>query len=245
YDAIFTLGGDGTVMGVLQALAQTGIPVGVLPGGTGNLLARALRVPLSVPKAVAALCRGYFRDVDVARLGDGRLFAFAAGVGIDATMVMETSIAAKRRFGVAAYVGAATRATLALDRFILHAMVDGVSHRLTATTALVANFGAVLHGALHLGPSILENDGMLDLCVFSPASVRDALRLGWRIARRDFATDPAMHFFRGRHIHLETEPPRGVQADGDYLGVGTLDATVLPGAARLLVPSSPAQAVTS
>jgi len=236
HDAVFTLGGDGTVMEVLRALLGDATPVGVIPGGTGNLVARALGIPMSPARAALALLGGETTTIDVGTLEDGRVFAFAAGIGIDATMIARTSAAAKRRFGVLAYVVAATRATLALDSFTLRATVDGVPHTFRATSAMVANFGAVLGGLIQLGPGISPNDGMLDLCVFSPASVGDAFRLGWRLLRHDFGTDPAMHFLRGRTLHLETDPPGDTQADGELLAPGSLHVTVAPRAARLLVP---------
>lgn len=236
YDAVFTLGGDGTVMEVVQGLLGNATPVGVLPGGTGNLVARALGIPLSVPRAVQTLVRGETRAIDLGALGGGRVFAFAAGIGIDASMVADTSPRAKRRYGVLAYIATAVRATLALERFTLDVTVDGESHRYRATSAMVANFGSVLGGMIRLGPGIQENDGMLDLCVFSPASARDAFRVGWRLLRHDFRSDPAMHFHRGRTLLLRTEPARAVQADGELLAGSTLDVTVAPLAARMLVP---------
>jgi len=237
YDAVFSLGGDGTVMEVLQALRGGTVPVGVLPGGTGNLVARALGIPLSVGAAVRELLRGDVTEIDLGDVGGGRLFAFAAGTGIDASMIARTSGAAKRRFGVWAYVATALRAALSIDRFDLEATVDGVSYRYRATSAMVANFGSVLGGMIRLGPGIRENDGMLDLCVFSPTSARDAFRVGWRMLRHDFRTDPAMHFHKGRTLRLETAPGRAMQADGELLPAGVLHVRVVPRGARMLVPS--------
>lgn len=234
-DAVFTLGGDGTAMEVLGALAGSGVRVGVLPGGTGNLIARALSTPRSVRRAVVSLLAGGERTIDLARMADGRRFAFAAGVGIDATMVASTTMRAKRRMGVGAYVTSGVAAALSLDRFALCATVDGVRHERRATAALVANFGSVLSGLVTLGPGISPNDGMLDLCVFSPTDARDALRLGWRILHRDFGTDPAMLFLKGRSIHIETDSPRLAEADGELVGMTPLSAVAEPGAARLLV----------
>ena len=90
YDAVFTLGGDGTAMEVVGALAGSRRPVGILPGGTGNLVARTLGIPLDVRRAVPALLAGTPADVDLGRLGSGGCFAFAAGVGVDARMIDET-----------------------------------------------------------------------------------------------------------------------------------------------------------
>lgn len=236
-DAVFTLGGDGTAMEVLHAMQGRREPVGILPGGTGNLVARALGTPRRVGPAVRALLRGVVRTVDLAQLADGRVFAFAAGMGIDSTMVLRTSARAKRRFGVLAYVVNAVRAALALDAFALSATVDGTRHDFRATAALLANFGDLFGGLLRVGPSVRENDGMLDLCVFTPANVGDALRVGWRLLRHDFGSDPAMHFMQGRAVALESDPPRQAQADGELLPGTGVRATVIPGGARLLAPA--------
>ncbi len=236
-DAVFTLGGDGTAMEVLHAMQGRGQPVGILPGGTGNLVARALGTPRRVGPAVRALLRGTVRTIDLAQMPDGRVFAFAAGMGIDSTMVQRTSAAAKRRFGVLAYVVSAVRAALALDAFTLSATVDGARHDFRATAVLLANFGDLFGGLFRVGPGVRENDGMLDLCVFTPSNVGDALRVGWRLLRHDFGTDPAMHFLQGRVVSLESDPPRQAQADGELLPGTGVRATVIPGAARLLAPA--------
>src|SRR5205085_5857746 len=107
YGAVFALGGDGTAIEVLAALAYTATPVGVLPGGTGNLVARSLGIPLSIPRAVPALLAGEEALIDLGVLGgNGRSeqrFAFTLGVGIDAKMIEATRPALKQRFGIAAY----------------------------------------------------------------------------------------------------------------------------------------------
>ena len=235
YDAVFTLGGDGTAMEVLHVVGQLGRPVGVLPGGTGNLVARALGTPLDTRRAVLALLDGEERAIDLGVLADGRTFTFAAGVGIDVTMIEQTSPALKKRFGVLAYVAAGTRASLGLESFRVDATVDGERHTFDATAALVANFGTVLGGLIHLGPAIVPDDGQLDLCVFAPRNVGQAVRLGWRILRHDFGGAPNMHFLRGREIRLETTPVRMAQADGELLGPTPLVCRVIPHAARVLV----------
>lgn len=236
YDAVFTLGGDGTAMEVLHVVGQLGRPVGVLPGGTGNLLARALGTPLNTRRAIRALLDGEERAIDLGVLADGRTFSFAAGVGIDVTMLERASPQLKRRFGVLAYVIAGGRAALRVEPFQLDATVDGQRHTFHATAALVANFGTVLGGLIHLGPAIVPDDGTLDLCVFAPRSVREALRLGWRILRHDFREAPQMYFLRGREIRLETAPARMAQADGELIGPTPLDCRVVPRAARVLMP---------
>ena len=235
YDAVFTLGGDGTVMEVIGALAHSAIPIGVLPGGTGNLIARVLDIPLDVGRAVRALLDGDDARIDLGSI-EGRRFAFAAGVGIDATMVEMTSRALKSRLGVLAYFWTGAAAALRQERFSVVATVDGVRHQRRATMVMVANFGAVFRDLIKLGPGIRQDDGMLDLCVFSPTGLRDSIRVTWRLLRKDFRTDPCMLYTAGRRIRIETEPARPVQADGDLVGMTPFDVAVEPLAVRLLVP---------
>ena len=236
YDAVFTLGGDGTAMEVVGALANSGLPVGILPGGTGNLIARALGTPLVMRRAVRALIGGEVRRVDLGILDDGRRFAFAAGVGIDSQMIEHTSPWLKRRIGVGAYVFAAAGAILRRDNVHVRATVDGEVIERDAAAVMLTNFGAVLNDRLSLGPGIRQDDGKLDLCVFSPGGLTDAIRILWRLSRKDFRSDPCMLFRAGTVFRIETDPPCQAQADGDLLGPTPFGARVEPHAATLLVP---------
>ena len=236
YDAVFTLGGDGTAMEVVGALANSGLPVGILPGGTGNLIARALGTPLVMRRAVRALISGEVRRVDLGILDDGRRFAFAAGVGIDSQMIEHTSPWLKRRIGVGAYVFAAAGAIFRRDNVHVRATVDGELIERDAAAVMLTNFGAVLNDRLSLGPGIRQDDGKLDLCVFSPGGLTDAIRILWRLSRKDFRSDPCMLFRAGTVFRIETDPPCQAQADGDLLGPTPFGARVEPHAATLLVP---------
>ena len=240
YDLVFTLGGDGTAMEVAGALAGSGIAIGVLPGGTGNLLARALGIPRNVPKAVLALARGDVRQIDLGAVL-GHRFAVAAGVGIDASMVAETPAWMKRRLGVLAYTIIATRAALRavlLRRFFLVRIeVDGEIIERRAAAVLFANFGAILEDRISFGPGILVDDGLLDCCIFSPAHLGDAVRIMWRVTRQDFRPDRALLYRQGTHFRIETDPVLPLQADGELLGVTPAEVTVQPLAAHLLIPA--------
>lgn len=236
YDAVFTLGGDGTAVEVIGALAGTGTPVGILPGGTGNLIARTLGIPVTLRKAVDVLVHGVRVQIDLGELADGRRFAFSAGVGIDVRMIEGAPTRLKRRLGVLAYVLSATRAVLRRQDFRVRATVDGVVHERLASAVMVVNFGAVLNDLITLGPGIRSDDGMLDLCVFSPRTVLDSIRVLWRLFRKDFRSDVCLLYAPGRHVRVETFPPRTAQADGEIIGMTPLDITVAPLAALLLVP---------
>lgn len=236
YDAVFALGGDGTAVEVIAALTPDGPPVGVLPGGTGNLLARALSIPLSVPRAIRALVSGDDVRFDLGRLGDGARFAIGAGVGIDASMIAGTSQAWKRRAGVSAYVIAGATHVLRRRRFKAVVTVDGAVSTRDASVVLVANFGVLLNGFVTLGHDIRHDDGKLDVCIFDPVTLGDVMRITRKLLFRDFRPDPAMTYIQGSHIIVATDPELPAQADGELIGRTPFVATVEPLAARLLVP---------
>ena len=239
YDMVFTLGGDGTAMEVAGALAWSGIPIGVLAGGTGNLLGRALGIPRSVTKAVPALLSGGVRQIDLG-VALGHRFAVAAGVGIDSALVQETPRWMKRRLGVLAYTLMAAKAALravVLRRFFdVRIEVDGEVIERRAAAVMFANFGAILDDRISFGPDIAVDDGVLDCWVFSPTHLGDALRIMWRVTRRDFRPDRSILYKKGTRFHLTTDPVLVLQADGELLGPTPAEVTVEPLAAHLLVP---------
>ena len=236
FAAVFTLGGDGTAMEVIGALAYTETPVGVLPGGTGNLVARALRTPLRIERAVPALLDGDLASVDLGYIPEcKRRFAFSSGVGVDARMIDETHPETKRRFGIGAYVHTGVKVGLNRRAFGVRVEVDGVALEREATSLMVANFGTVLDRLFMLGPGIKQDDGLLDLCVFSPAHALDAVRIAWRLFSRTFRSDDAMLYRSGREFRIECDPPQLYQADGELLGTTPYTIRVEPLAARLLI----------
>jgi YegS/Rv2252/BmrU family lipid kinase len=235
-EPLYVLGGDGTVMEAVNALVGCPVPVGVLPGGTGNQLARLLRIPLHPQRAVRALARPRVELLDLGRLADGRHFALTAGMGLDAAMIAGTPTASKRRFGVAAYVASAARAVWSASSFGVEIVANGERVEREAGLVMIANVASVLDGRFSLGPEIAHDDGWLNVAVLSPRGLRDGLTLASRLARGDFRPDPRMLFIRTRAVQVTADRPVPMQADGELLPGATLDATVVPAAARFLAP---------
>ncbi len=236
YDAVFTLGGDGTVVEVLSALAHQGPPIGVLAGGTANVVARTLRIPLNPARAIPVLLNGDEATLDLGRLGDGRRFAIGVGVGLDATMMTEAPARLKKRFGFMAYVIGGYKALIRNQKFSLRLSVDGVVYDRQASAVLIANLGAVLNNLVAFGDGILQDDGLLNACVFSPTNLSDSIRILWRMIRKDFSDDPCMFYKSGREFKVETLPQMPAQADGELLSGTPISVSVDPLAGRLLIP---------
>lgn len=236
---LFVLGGDGTVMEVVGALVGREVAVGVLPGGTGNQLARHLGIPLSVRRAVGALAGATRTRLDLGRLDEGRHFALTAGFGLDAAMILGASPALKRRIGVGAYFWSATRAVMGMRPFVVRIEADGKLFEREAGLAMICNVGAVMDGRFGLGPGVSPDDGWLDVCVVSPRGLADGVTLATRMARRDFRDDARLFFIRAQRVRLEAPAGVPAQADGEVLPLSRLDATVVPGGAQFLAPAHP------
>ena len=236
YDAIFTLGGDGTAIEIIGALAHAGPPVGVLPGGTANVVARTLGVPANIGRAVHRLLEGEEARVDLGRLSTGQRFAVGMGVGLDASMIALAPSRLKRRFGFFAYLMSAARALVKLEPFQIRMEVDGEVIETRAVVALVLNIGAILNDLIRFGDGIRRDDGYLNACIYSPANHRDTVRIIWKMLRKDFSPDPCILYRQGCNFRLSTDPPTMGQADGELIGTAPFHIVVEPLAARVLVP---------
>jgi diacylglycerol kinase family enzyme len=182
------------------------------------------------------LLAGDEATMDLGRLGDGRRFAIGVGVGLDAAMISEAPARLKKRFGFMAYVIGGYKAVLRNERFKLRLTVDGVVFDRSASAVLVANLGAVLNDLVTFGDGILQDDGLLNACVFAPTTFFDSMRILWRMLRKDFGPDPCLFYQSGREFLIETYPPMRAQADGELLTGTPVSVSVDPLAARMLIP---------
>lgn len=238
-DLLLVAGGDGTVRTACAELAESGIPIAILPIGTGNLLARNLGVPLDLADALDVAFDGNAQPVDIVQLrADDREpdhSMVMAGMGLDARIMSETNTDLKKVVGPAAYVmtGLATlnsapfRAAITLD--------GGAPVERTPALALVANVGNV-QGQIALVPDALPDDGLLDLMLASPESVGDWGAIATRVLTRA-ADHPNVERAQVRKLVIETPEPIAYQIDGDTIGeCRRLEASVLSRAVLVMVP---------
>ena len=239
YQRVLAMGGDGTVAAVVQALSGTGIPLGILPAGTGNLVARELGIPVDVAAAFrTALDDGSpLRAIDAMRI-NGRIFLLNAGVGVNAITIAKTSRLGKTLFGQAAYVGTAVWRGLCATSAPLELIVDGDRKVFQATDVLVSNCGGLARVLHPNGPTILPDDGLLNVCV---VSVKSPLQYSWYYLRRWIFPkgEHRIVFERtaARHVTVMAPKPLVVQADGDIIGDTPIEIEVLPKAVSLFVPN--------
>jgi YegS/Rv2252/BmrU family lipid kinase len=239
-ELVVICGGDGTVMACLGPLADSGMSAAIVPVGSGNLLARNLGIPLEFDEALATAVDGEERRIDLGRLDD-QPFAVMAGMGFDAAMMADTTEGMKRVAGWAAYVSSGLRHLRDPVMRVRLRIDDGPELRRSARTVLVGNVGQ-LEGGLELLPDAAADDGLLDVVVVAPRTLRDWLRVAYRIVRHH-KHDRHLERHRGQSISIEADRTVPRQMDGEVIGEGRrIDARVQPGALIVRVPQSSAAA---
>lgn len=245
YELVVTAGGDGSVRLAADALAGTEVPLGIVPMGTGNLLAAVLGTPRQSLVAAARLADAEPVIIDTGMLdmaGSHETFAVAAGLGFDARVMRATNRAAKARFGVLAYFATIARLVPSLPAAETEIVVDGRIYQLTTVALLIANCGQIVPGLLGPRAALDPQDGLLDVVAIRG----DALPLGLAVAaasglhslvRGDTHGHGPSLRLRGKEVEVRTDPPEPAQVDGDLLPEfdGHLRATIRPRSLSVLV----------
>jgi YegS/Rv2252/BmrU family lipid kinase len=240
-DLVIAAGGDGTVRIVADGLAGSGIPMGLVPAGTGNLLARNLGVPLDESKALDVAVEGRTRTIDLIKItADDRRaehYAVMAGIGVDAVIMDETDPGLKAQIGSAAYFIAAARALGRLPIDLRIKIDDHHTHHRKAMICTIGNVGA-LTGNLTLIPGAKPDDGILNIYVASPHRFTHWLRVLVRLVTRRPHSEDHVDEWVGRRVELVLKEPDTYELDGDVLGeTRRLVAEIQPGALVVCVPS--------
>lgn len=243
-DVVLACGGDGTVRSVAQALAGTGVALGLVPMGTGNLLAKTVGVPSDAAAATRVALSGDDRTIDVGRIRvdddeEERVFLVMAGTGLDAVVMEKTGEAMKARVGRLAYFisgfrsmfGPQTRLTIRVD--------DGPVLRRRSRTVVVGNIGTLL-GGLVLMPAATFDDGRLDIVNIAPKGFAGWVAVLLRVMTRKRRGHQRVEHWQAASVVITTEAPQAAQIDGDPIGdVSELHLCVDPGVLVVRVPPAP------
>lgn len=245
-DTVVAVGGDGTVRAVAEGLAGQDVALGIVPRGTGNLLARNLDVPLDdLTAALERIRDGEPRRIDLGWFRQGeeeQAFAVMIGFGIDAQMLVETDDNLKERAGWLAYVEAMGRAVAGAEMTGMRIALDeDEPQAVEAHTVLIGNCG-LLQGGIRLLPDAEVDDGQLDLLVVSAdgalqwlGAVRsvvwdNGIRRMFGAPEEAVSTESTRHL-TAREVRVELDAPRRFEIDGEEIGeVSAFQVRVQPGA---------------
>jgi diacylglycerol kinase family enzyme len=238
-DLVLVAGGDGTVRVVCAELAGTGIPVGVLPAGTGNLLARNLEISLDLDTALAEVLDGSDRSIDSVRVEGDQLpadrFVVMAGLGLDAAIIADAPDDLKKHVGWAAYV-VSTLKNLNHPSVRVEIIVDNqTAVRRRARTVVIGNVGR-LQANIPLLPDATPDDGSIDAVILTPRRISQWPRLVLGLVIKSWREEH-LERFTGHRIQIRAERTVRRQLDGDTIAGGTsLTAEVDASALVVRVP---------
>lgn len=233
---VFAAGGDGTVRGCAQALAETGVPLAIVPLGTANLTAHALGVPTRAARAIKAGFDGRDHQIDLAVVDVGMACVAMAGIGLDAAVVAGTGRWGKRRLGWVAY-GLSGVARLAWPPSEFTVRLDGGAALIRRARCVVVGNAGLLPGGFTLLPGARLDDGQLDVGILAAGGAVGWARVAGWVLTRSRRTGRELERFRACRVEISAGEDVPRQVDGEVITSGrTLNVAVRRGALTVRLP---------
>ncbi|HEY9860862.1 MAG TPA: diacylglycerol kinase family protein [Candidatus Obscuribacterales bacterium] len=261
YDMVIVGGGDGTVSEVAKGLIHAPIPLGIVPIGTYNNIARSLNIPTDMAQACQVIAQGQIKSIDVGQANDDNEHYFfeAAGVGLDAALFPlgeEVKGGQWGRMLQAARLAmgyqpqrlrieldrplaeATTRTSLRNKRFLRRQLATRSEFQLQALLVVVAN-GPYYGTGFTVAPDAVMDDGLLTVSVYRKFSKWELVRHFWSISRGQYYYSPKIETYQVAKVRLTSIAKLPVHIDGHQIGELPVTFQVVKQALRVLVPAEP------
>jgi diacylglycerol kinase (ATP) len=238
-DYVLAAGGDGTVAAVVGGLVNSQVPMGILPLGTGNGLARDLNIPITLPEALALLTSPE-RDVqnlDVMQVGDA-YYVLNVSIGVSADTMHTTGREEKQKFGMLAYLRRGIESINRANLHRFHVIIDGRKVTFLASEVMITNDKFMGLQPQLEGVEVEANDGALDMFIVRANSLVDYLGVFGRfiIPARQKDELQLKHMPIRDSVLVQSDRPLRVQADGEVIGQTPVEIRVVPDALQVIVP---------
>ncbi len=235
FDVVVAVGGDGTVNEVVCGLVNSGVPLGIVPAGSGNGLAREFGIPLRMEEACQSIIKGQTRAVDVGRM-NGRCFLGTAGAGYDGFVVKLFEQKWGNRRGLLPYLHVALMGFFEHEIGPVRLKLNG--RKLTVLPLLVTAANATQFGGRAvIAPKALPDDGLLDLCVIDKVNFFQAFYHWPKLFMGSIDRMPQWQTYRTDCVEISSDSPLPIHVDGEPLhGTTRLKIDVLPKALHIRVP---------
>ena len=237
-DLVVAAGGDGTVSGVVNGLVKEDVPLGIIPVGTGNGLARAMGIPLAPQEALKLLTGDHIVEcLDAMQVGD-KYYILNVSAGISSRAMRETTPEVKRRLGVLAYAQNILKDLAKKQTAVFKLSLDGNDVRLRAAEVLVANGTIRQEGPLLFGDRDFYHDGELEVNILTATQTKDYVRLAWDLLLDKQDSSGSLKDLTVKHeIRLDVSGGHlPVQGDGEVIGKTPVDIKMVPGALQVIIP---------
>lgn len=240
---VVAVGGDGTIAQVVRNVFKfPNINIGVIPQGTGNILASNLGIPNEVDFALKTVFNGKEEHMDLGQV-DGHPFTIIAGVGVPAEIIRGMKKREKEIFGIWAYFLKGLEHIYSAKEFAFRLTIDGKEIETKSIAIFVMNAGNFLGPLPTLTPEAKHHDGYLDVCIASIKSLKEDpvgyFELLINYLTRNLTNEGAIQSYKAKDIIIESTPHLKVQADGDIVSTTPTKISILPKKLKVLVPSKP------
>jgi diacylglycerol kinase (ATP) len=234
-DAVLVGGGDGTLNAAVQGLVGERLPLGILPLGTANNLARTLGIPFDIEGAAAIAAAGHRRRIDLGLVND-RYFFTTASLGLSVHITEELSGEHKRRWGVLAYAVAALRVVARAPGFHAEIAWEG-GRRRARTMQIVVGNGRYYGSALPVAEDAAIDDARLDLYSLEVRHWWQLLRLLPALRSGRHGEKEQVEAIRATAFEVRTRTPRDIDVDGEIGARTPARFRVVPGALEVFAPA--------
>lgn len=237
-DLVIIGGGDGTLNAAIEGLVDTQLPLGILPLGTANDLARTLEIPQSIAQACQVIATGHSRRIDVGKVNH-KYFFNVASLGLSVQITNQLDKNAKRRWGVLAYAGAALKVFWKARPFRAEICMGEDSIRVRTIQIAVGN-GRYYGGGMAVANDAAINDQRLDLYSLECDRWWQLILLVPAIWRGRQANWPGVRTLEGKEFEIYTRKPHPINADGEIVTYTPAKFRLIPKALTVFVPNLPA-----
>ncbi|MES2417379.1 MAG: diacylglycerol kinase family protein [Bacteroidota bacterium] len=233
FDVIVAVGGDGTINEIAGKLMQQNKILGIIPFGSGNGLARSLKIPLAIKKAIQVINAFHTERVDGVKLNNSYFFNMA-GMGFDAQV--SAAFAGNKTRGLIGYVSIGFKEMISYKPQTYQLVIDGINYTREAYIVSIAN-SSQYGNNVYISPQSSLNDGLLEVCIIKPFSLYRLPTLAYEMIRAKTHLSKKVEIIKGKKIQIIRTDEDYIHLDGEPIFKGkVIEIEVMPGALNVITP---------
>jgi len=234
FNTVVAVGGDGTIYEVVNGIVGRPVNMGIIPGGTGNDLAKTLSIPRDAKGALDVIVKNKVSKIDVGKI-NGKHFINVAGLGFDCEVLRETQRFKKHLSGMAAYLAGLFKALLFYKGNHVEIVLDGKKISKDIFLIAVAN-GKYYGGGMMVAPLAMIQDGYFDICLIKNVSKLTVLKLLASFVKGKHLKYEPVESYRAKRIEIISPQGLPINADGEIIGASPIIMECIEGAVSVITP---------
>ncbi len=237
YSAVVAIGGDGTVREAIALIEKNwNTSLGIIPTGTGNLLAKSLDIPTDIEQSLRVIMKGNSRKINITKV-NGNFIGIVAGAGLDANIMKNTTSNLKKKLGVLAYCFQAVKQLVRSREALFFLNIDGKNYWASGFDVMVINRNSFIQAFIPQIKVEGVDDEWLDICIMKVKTGLDYISILAELFTGDYKkADSTITHLRGKSVRILSWPRLNVQADGDFIGKTPMNIEFYPKRLSVFIP---------